>query len=227
MTLPRRALCHFRQGCLGSHDGAQTHMGRNWVCVGHSSDGSVGMPMCDIAKVIVQRIGLAEYEDMIKRKAWAKKGIETRSKKADSKRQHILGMLTAGHGTWSTRPRNLTGESAGEEAKSEKIAKITHADEKSKSLVEREAVLRHGKVPRVVSQDRRTKQSQKVQRSHNKLPTATTEEAELTNQLERAAKPPEDAEPADQPPALPSLQLKKRGRSIQELRPLLQKKPRG
>ena len=131
-------------------------MGRNWVCVGHPSDGSVGMPMCDIAKVIVQRIGLAEYEAMIARKAWAKKGIETRSKKADSKRQHILGMLTAGHGTWSTRPRKLTGESAGEEAKSEKIAKITHADEKSKSLVEREAVLRHGKVPRVVSQDKRT-----------------------------------------------------------------------
>ena len=41
------------------HDAAQKHWGHNWICVGHSSDGSVKMQMCDIAKLLVQPIGLA------------------------------------------------------------------------------------------------------------------------------------------------------------------------
>ena len=64
------------------HDAAPNHWGHNWICVGHSSDGSVKMQMCDIAKLLVQRIGLAMREAKRERtstiiEAWSKKAEST------------------------------------------------------------------------------------------------------------------------------------------------------
>ena len=60
---PSAVRCYFRERCLGAHDDTKKHCGRLSVRVTLPCHGlERTIPVCDIAKVLVEKNGLAKYE---------------------------------------------------------------------------------------------------------------------------------------------------------------------
>ena len=58
--------CHFKLQCLGSGEDAKFHTACSFLYVGKTTDGTEdNIPVCETAKRLVTRMGLAQYEAML------------------------------------------------------------------------------------------------------------------------------------------------------------------